>query len=108
LLPTVRCPADFHCSRCDSGFALSYREHLPWIVALNLRSRLLALLTSNSGEGFPKVSINASRVTKRIIEDRFHLASSDVVVSYECFYLREQQDAFPARRTHAGSVAWDR
>src|SRR5258708_32041748 len=64
--------ADFHALRCDSGFALPYREHLPRIVALNLRSRLLALLTSNSGEGFPKVSINASRVTKRIIEDRFH------------------------------------
>ncbi len=64
--------ADFHALRCDSGFALPYREHLPRIVALNLRSRLLALLTSNSGEGLPKVGINASRITKRMIEDRFH------------------------------------
>ncbi len=64
--------ADFHALRCDSGFALPYREHLPRIVALNLRSRLLALLTSNSGEGFPKVGINASRITKRMIENRFH------------------------------------
>jgi len=60
-------------SRCDSTSALSYREHLPWIVVLTVSSRLLALFTPNSGEGLPKVRINASRVTKRMIEDRFHL-----------------------------------
>jgi len=37
-----------------------------------LRSRLQALLTSNSGERFPKVGISASRITKGMIEDRFH------------------------------------
>jgi hypothetical protein len=42
------------------------------IFALDVRSRLLLLLTSNSGEGFPKVSINASRIAKGMIEDRFH------------------------------------
>jgi hypothetical protein len=63
---------DLHASRRDSGFALSYRKYLSRIFALNLSSRLLTLFAANSGEGFPKVGINASRVTKRMIEDRFH------------------------------------
>jgi hypothetical protein len=36
---------------------------------------LLALLASNSGEGFPKVGIGASRIAKGMIKDRFHLLS---------------------------------
>jgi hypothetical protein len=64
-----------HASRCDSTSALSYREHLSWIFVLTVSLRLLALFTPNSGEGLPKVRINASRVTKRMIEDRFHLGS---------------------------------
>ena len=61
--------------RRNSAFALSYREHLARVFAVNLRSRLLALLASNSGEGFPKVGINASRIAKGMIEDRFHSLS---------------------------------
>jgi len=34
-------------------FVRPYREHVPSVVALNLRSRLLALFTPHSGEGFP-------------------------------------------------------
>ena len=67
-----------HVSRCDSRSALSYREHLPWIVVPTESSRL-ALFTPNSGEGLLKVRINASRVTKRMIEDRFHLKSLSLV-----------------------------
>jgi len=53
-------------------FPLSYRQHLPGFFTLTLRERLLPLLASNSGEGFPKIRINAARVTKGMIEDRFH------------------------------------
>jgi len=53
-------------------FALSYREDLRRIFALALRPGLLALLAADSGEGLPKVGINAFRVMKGLIEDGFH------------------------------------
>jgi hypothetical protein len=59
-------------SRHSRVFTLSDREYLGRTFARNLSSRLLTLLPSNSGEGFPKVGINASRITKGLIEDRFH------------------------------------
>jgi hypothetical protein len=45
--------AIFTPSRHGSVFVRPYREHVPSVVALNLRSRLLALFTPHSGEGFP-------------------------------------------------------
>src|SRR5208283_250357 len=64
-----------HSLRRSSVFALSYRQHLARVFAVTLRSRLLVLLASNSGEGFPKIGIDASRIAKRLIEDRFHSLS---------------------------------
>jgi hypothetical protein len=51
---------------------LSYREYLPRIFAFALRLRLLSLLAPNSGEGFPKIGIDASRIAKGTVKDRFH------------------------------------
>ena len=86
-----------HGLRSNSAFALSYGEYLARVFAVNLRSRLLALLASNSGESFPKVSINASRIAKGTIEDRFHfvvpepwLCHTDVSVSVTSKMRSEQ------------------
>ena len=84
----LQAEVDHRTSRRSGVFALLYWEYLPRIVALNVHSRLLALLPSNSGESFSEVRINALRVTKGVIEDRFHRCPSAVFVSYERFCLR--------------------
>jgi hypothetical protein len=65
----LRVEQEFHIS---SVFALSDRKHLPGIATLILHQRLLTLCTPNSGERFPQIGIGAARVTKGLIEDRFH------------------------------------
>ena len=55
-----------------SVFALSDRKHFLGIVTLIPHLRLLTLFTPNSGERFPQIGIGAARVTKGLIEDRFH------------------------------------
>jgi len=74
-----------HASRHRDVFALSHREHLLQFLALNLRSGLLALFPPNSCEGFPKIGVDAARVTKGMIEDRFHWCPQAVVVPYDRF-----------------------
>jgi len=64
-------------------FALSYREHFRRLFAFDLRPGLLALLAADSGEGFPKIGINALRVTKGSIEYGFHDHPCTVVVPYQ-------------------------
>ena len=55
-----------------SVFALSDRKHLLGTVTLILHLRLLTLFTPNFDERLPQVGIGAARVTKGLIEDRFH------------------------------------
>ena len=71
----------------------SYREHLRRTVARLVRSRLLALFAPNSGEGFPKIGVNALGITKGVIEDRFHLCLGPWLM-----YGHPMQDVFPARQ----------
>jgi len=52
---------------------LLYREYLPNSFTGTLYLRLSPLFAPNSGEGFPKVRIDASGVMKGMIEDRFHV-----------------------------------
>lgn len=67
----LRAGTDFQSSG-RSVFALSYRQYFRRICDLGLPSRLVLLLASNSGEGLPKVGIDASRVTKGRVEDTLH------------------------------------
>jgi len=55
--------------RRDRVFALSYRQHLVRVFTVTPYTLLLMLLASNSGEGFPQVGIDASRIAKGMIED---------------------------------------
>jgi len=68
------CERAFASLRHARAFALSYQEYLSRIVNLALHLRLLALLTPNPGKGLPKVRIDAARIPKGLIEDRFHRA----------------------------------
>ena len=70
-------------SRHSSALVLLQREDISRSFTLALRQRLLALFTPNSGERFPKVGINAFRITKRAIKDRFHRCALTWCVRYE-------------------------
>lgn len=67
-----RIPTAFRGSGRSNVLAFSQREHLSRALAVNLRSRLLALLPPNSGERFSNIRFSATRVTKGITENRFH------------------------------------
>jgi hypothetical protein len=86
FLPELRTHEEIslHTSRHGSVFALSCREHLLRVIAVNLRSHLLALFAPKSGEGLPKIGINARGMRKRMVEHRHHCCLCVVVVSYEC------------------------
>src|SRR5215471_15736042 len=70
-------------SRHSSALVLPQRENISRSFTVAMRQRLLTLFTPNSSKGFPKVGINAFRITKRAIKNRFHRCALTCCVRYE-------------------------
>jgi hypothetical protein len=71
-LPCYRTALKTEPLRCCAHFALAERQYDASTNVGWVRSSLSLLFAANPGESFAKVRVDALRVAKRRIEDRFH------------------------------------